>query len=276
MKKSETNKKEENSIDASRTLKKLNIDLKNKNLKLSQINIDLENKNLELSDQNIDLENKIIQLEQQVEELNILIQSQTNKNIGDQTNRILINDVHIFGKESLDHITQRILEKSIEEIIEIDTEEFKNKFLQINGQRYKREHIRDIDIHILLTKLIYCVDAQNKTIKKENGLYFINGDNGWETVSIEYLNNKILTKHQEVLTICENTILENKIFMRSIKHYFQDDENYDLIIKPTGIHNTFLEHYPRNNILKKILEYELDNIDKLINLKVDHINNITT
>lgn len=274
MKKSETTKKEDNSTDASRTLKKLNIDLKNKNLKLSQINIDLENKNLELSDQNIDLENKIIQLEQQVEDLNILIQS--HKSVKVQTNDILINDVHIFGKESLEHITQRILEKNIEEIIEIDTEEFKNKILQINSQRYRREHIRDIDIHVLLTKLIYCVDAQNKTVKKENGLYFINGDNGWETVSIEYLNNKILTKHQEVLTICEQSILDNKLFMRSVKHYFQDDENYDLIIKPTGIQNTFLEHYPRNNILKKILEYELDNLDNLINLKIDHINNITT
>jgi hypothetical protein len=240
------------------SLRELNIELKNINLQLSKTNIDLEKYNLSL-------ENKIINLEVHIERLTQLIKANNIENI-------LFNNNSIFGKESLEHITQRTLEKNILEIIELDYEDYKNKFFEINGQRYKKEHIRDIDIHILLTKLIYCSNERNKTIKKEKGIYYIYSDFGWENIEFEYLNERILTKHQEVLAICKQTILDNKIFMRAIKHYYQDDENYNLIIEPTGTENTFLKNYPRNKILKKILDYELDNLDNLD--IIDHSNNL--
>ena len=254
--------------------KKEILELKNKNFELTKINIDLENKNIELYERNLDIESKIIDLEEEIVKLKHELT--LNNQISNQSNyHILVNDIYIFGRESLEHITDRVLEKGILEILECDIlwDNLKNLFLEINGQRYKKEHIRDIDIHLFLTKLIYCNDDKNRTIKKENGLYYINNDDGWENVEFDYLNEKVLTKHQEILTLCEQVILENKLFMRSVKHYFQDDEHYDLIIKPTGIQNTFLKNYPRNKILKSLLDYELDNLDILNTLVIDHNNN---
>jgi len=253
-------KNEEKNIIDSNSMRRSNIELKNKLLELSKINIELENENLELTENNLELQNKILYLEDQIKKL-----KKTNNNL-------LVNNIFLFGHESLEHITIRLLERYITEIIEFDYDNLKNKFLEINGQKYRKEHIKDIDIHLLLTRLIYTTNIKNRTIKKENNKYFINSDNGWENVDFNYLNEKILTKHQEVLSICEPIILENKLFMRAVKHYFQDDENYELIIKPTGIENTFLENYPRNIILKKLLDYELDNLNKLD--KINHSNNI--
>ena len=186
-----------------------------------------------------------------------------NNNI---TNNININ---IFGNEDLTHITKKLLKEEILKIAEREYNECINKLMEIDGQRYNKDYIKDIDLYLLLTKLIYFTKNKNETIKKENDKYYINNEEGWKDVELEDLNIFTLNKHQELLVQCKDLILENKIFRRVVEKYFIDDEQ-NIIIEANGVKYKLIDKKPRQQILRKVLKYGLENKK----LEIEHKINI--
>ena len=207
------------------------------------------------------LEKEVLQLKQ--------INNINNGNITTNINNGTINNINIFGNESLDHITQQILEKEILKIAERKYDECYKKIMQFQGIKYPTTYIKMIDVHLLLTKLIYFTKKKNRTMKKENNKYYITNEDGWNEVDLEHIHIKTLTKHQEVLVQFESLILENQIFRKTIENYFGHDDEFKLKIEVGRIE--FILSRDRFNLLNKTLDYELENID---NLEINHIENI--
>ena len=61
-----------------------------------------------------------------------------NNNI---TNNININ---IFGNEDLTHITKKLLKEEILKIAEREYNECINKLMEIDGQRYNKDYIKNV------------------------------------------------------------------------------------------------------------------------------------
>ena len=221
------------------------------------------------------IENTILKLEKEVLELkieNIELKQINNINNGNITNNInngTINNINIFGNESLDHITKQILEKEILKIAERKYDECYKKIMQFQGLKYPTTYIKMIDVHLLLTKLIYFTKKKNRTMKKENNKYYITNEDGWNEVDLDHIHIRTLTKHQEVLVQFKSLILENKLFRKTIENYFGTDDEYKLKIEAGRIE--FILSTDRFNLLNKTLDYELENID---NLEINHTKNI--
>lgn len=243
-----------------KTKQNLNKHLNNKK-KCKKIDPEVENVILKLEKEVLVLEKEVLQLKQ--------INNINNGNITNNINNGTINTINIFGNESLDHITQQILEKEILKIAERKYDECYKKIMQFQGIKYPTTYIKMIDVHLLLTKLIYFTKKKNRTMKKENNKYYITNEDGWNEVDLEHIHIKTLTKHQEVLVQFESLILENQIFRKTIENYFGHDDEFKLKIEVGRIE--FILSRDRFNLLNKTLDYELENID---NLEINHIENI--
>lgn len=243
-----------------KTKQNLNKHLNNKK-KCKKLDPEVENVILKLEKEVLVLEKEVLQLKQ----INNINNGTINNNINNGT----INTINIFGNESLDHITQQILEKEILKIAERKYDECYKKIMQFQGIKYPTTYIKMIDVHLLLTKLIYFTKKKNRTMKKENNKYYITNEDGWNEVDLEHIHIKTLTKHQEVLVQFESLILENKIFRKTIENYFGHDDEFKLKIEVGRIE--FILSRDRFNLLNKTLDYELENID---NLEINHIENI--
>ena len=243
-----------------KTKQNLNKHLNNKK-KCKKLDPEVENVILKLEKEVLVLEKEVLQLKQ--------INNINNGNITNNINNGTINTINIFGNESLDHITQQILEKEILKIAERKYDECYKKIMQFQGIKYPTTYIKMIDVHLLLTKLIYFTKKKNRTMKKENNKYYITNEDGWNEVDLEHIHIKTLTKHQEVLVQFESLILENQIFRKTIENYFGHDDEFKLKIEVGRIE--FILSRDRFNLLNKTLDYELENID---NLEINHIENI--
>ncbi len=191
-----------------------------------------------------ELEDRIEILELKNKILEMQIKNGTNINNGTINNNTTNININIFGNEDLTHITKKILKEEILKIAEREYKECINKLMEIDGQRYNKDYIKDMDLHLLLTKLIYFTKNKNETIKKENEKYYINNEEGWKDVELEDLNIFTLNKHQEVLVQCKDLILENKIFRRVVEKYFIDDEQ-NIIIEANGVKDKLINKKPR-------------------------------
>lgn len=247
-----------------KTIQNLNKHLNNKK-KCEKLDPEIENVILKLEKEVLELKIENIELKQINNINNGTINSTINNNINNGT----INNINIFGNESLDHITRQILEKEILKIAERKYDECYKKIMQFQGIKYPTTYIRMIDVHLLLTKLIYFTKKKNRTMKKENNKYYITNEDGWNEVDLDHIHIRTLTKHQEVLVQFESLILENKIFRKTIENYFGHDDDFKLKIEVGRIE--FILSTNRFNLLNKTLDYELENID---NLEINHTENI--
>lgn len=247
-----------------KTIQNLNKHLNNKK-KCEKLDPEIENVILKLEKEVLVLEKEVLELKQINNINNGTINNTNNINNGTINN----NTINIFGNESLDHITQQILEKEILKIAERKYDECYKKIMQFQGLKYPTTYIRMIDVHLLLTKLIYFSKKKNRTMKKENNRYYITNEDGWNEVDLEHIHIKTLTKHQEVLVQFESLILENQIFRKTIENYFGHDDEFKLKIEVGRIE--FILSTDRFNLLNKTLDYELENID---NLEINHKENI--
>ena len=233
----------------------------------------IKNENIKLINENLKLKRENLELKQTLTIYNGNINNGTinnnNKTINNNNGTIINNTINIFGKESLDHITQQILEKEILKIAERKYDECYKKIMQFQGLKYPTTYIKMIDVHLLLTKLIYFTKKKNFTMKKENNKYYINNVDGWEEVDLDHIHIKTLTKHQEVLVQFKSLILENKLFRKTIENYFGTDDEYKLKIEAGQIE--FILSTDRYKLLNKTLDYELENLD---NLEINHKDNI--
>jgi hypothetical protein len=209
------------------------------------------------------LEKEILDLKQI--NINNGIINNNNTNTNTNTNNINShNTINIFGNESLEHITKSILEKEILKIADRQYDECYKKIMEFRGIKYPRTYIKMIDVHILLTKLIYFTKKKNMTMKKENNKYYITDEDGWNEVDLEHIHIRTLSKHQEVLVQFESLILENKFFKKTIENYFGHDDEFKLKIEVGKIE--FILSKERYNLLNEILDHELDNIENMENL----------
>ena len=247
-----------------KTKQNLNKHLNNKK-KCEKLDPEIENVILKLEKEVLELKIENIELKQINNINNGTINSTINNNINNGT----INNINIFGNESLDHITQQILEKEILKIAERKYDECYKKIMQFQGLKYPTTYIKMIDVHLLLTKLIYFTKKKNRTMKKENNKYYITNEDGWNEVDLDHIHIRTLTKHQEVLVQFESLILENQIFRKTIENYFGHDDEFKLKIEVGRIE--FILSRDRYNLLNNTLDYELENID---NLEINHIENI--
>jgi hypothetical protein len=245
-----------------KTTQNLNKHLNNKK-KCKKLDPEIENVILKLEKEVLVLEKKVLELTQ-IHNINNGTINNTN-NINNGT----INNINIFGNESLDHITKQILEKEILKIAERKYDECYKKIMQFQGLKYPTTYIKMIDVHLLLTKLIYFTKKKNRTMKKENNKYYITNEDGWNEVDLDHIHIKTLTKHQEVLVQFKSLILENKLFRKTIENYFGTDDEYKLKIEAGRIE--FILSTDRFNLLNKTLDYELENIE---NLEINHTENI--
>jgi len=225
-----------------------------------------------------EMENKILKLEKEVLTLKLELKNKdiiqmsniTNINNGTINNGTIINNqINIFGNESIEHITKQVLEKEILKVTQKDYDECHRKKLKFREIIYPMIFIQMMDVHLLLTKLIYFSKKKNNTMKKENDKYYINGNDGWEEVDLEKIHIKTYTKHQEVLLKCEKLIVENKIFRKAVENYFGLDDEFQLKIETGNIKEILST--ARYKLLHELLDYELENIDNLI---IDHEKNI--
>ena len=247
-----------------KTIQNLNKHLNNKK-KCEKLDPEIENVILKLEKEVLELKIENIELKQ----INNINNSTINSTINNNINNGTINNINIFGNESLDHITRQILEKEILKIAERKYDECYKKIMQFQGIKYPTTYIRMIDVHLLLTKLIYFTKKKNRTMKKENNKYYITNEDGWNEVDLDHIHIRTLTKHQEVLVQFESLILENKIFRKTIENYFGHDDDFKLKIEVGRIE--FILSTNRFNLLNKTLDYELENID---NLEINHTENI--
>ncbi len=236
-------------------IKCIKMDIETELLLIKNENIKLINENLELKKENLELK----------QTLTIYNGNVNNGTINDNSiNNSTIN-INIFGKESIEHITQNLLEKEILKIAERQYDECYKKIMSFQGIKYPNTYIKMIDVHLLLTKLIYFTKKKNFTMKKENNKYYINNVDGWEEVDLDHIHIKTLNKHQEVLVQFKSLILENKLFRKTIENYFGTDDEYKLKIETGSIE--FILSTDRFNLLNKTLDYELENLE---NLEIDH------
>lgn len=226
--------------------------------------LEYRNEVLELKNENLELKLEIANLKNSTTNIN----SHNTTNIN--SNNTVNNTINIFGNEDLKHITKQILKEEILKIAEAEYDQYKGQLFEIKGQRYNINYIKDMELHLLLNKLIYFTKKNNATMKKENDKFYINKEEGWEDIELEDLHINTLSKHQEVLAQYKELILENKIYKRMIEKYFTDD-NSDVLIEKTGIRDKLINKKPRKQILSKLLEFELENIKK--NLKLKHDSN---
>jgi|LauGreDrversion4_2_1035121.scaffolds.fasta_scaffold25373_2 hypothetical protein len=254
-----------------KTIQNLNKHLNNKK-KCKKLDPEIENVILKLEKEVLVLEKEVLELKQ-INNINNgnITNNINNGTINNNTNNGTINNntINIFGNESLDHITKQILEKEILKIAERKYDECYRKIMQFRGVKYPTTYIRMIDVHLLLTKLIYFTKKKNRTMKKENNKYYITNEDGWNEVDLDHIHIRTLTKHQEVLVQFESLILENKIFRKTIENYFGHDDDFKLKIEVGRIE--FILSTDRFNLLNKTLDYELENIE---NLEINHTENI--
>jgi hypothetical protein len=226
----------------------------------------------------LEAENKILKLEKELLEIKLELhkikQSNTNNINNNGTvniNQGTINNINIFGNESIEHITKKILEQEILKIVKKDYDCF-NKVLEFKGIRYKGSgFIKMVDIHLLMTKLIYFTKKKNRTMKKENNKYFVNSEDGWEEIDLEQMNIKILTKHQEILVQCKSVFIDEPSFRKVLEFYFNVEEG-KLVIE-VGKIELFINE-KRLILLNQVLDYELENMDKLDQMNIIHGDNI--
>lgn len=215
------------------------------------------------------LKNKVLEYEKEI--INLKQISHTNNINNGIINNGTINNINIFGSESIEHITKKILEQEILKIVQKDYECY-NKVLEFQGVRYiGTSFIKMVDIHLLMTKLIYFTKKKNRTVKKKNNKYFINKEDGWEETNLEQMNIKILTKHQEVLVQCQSVFIENEAFRKVLEFYFDNDENK--LIVEVGKIEIFISD-KRLKLLNQTLDYELENMDKLDTTEINHYDNV--
>jgi hypothetical protein len=189
------------------------------------------------------LENKILKLEKEVLTLKLELKNRdiiqmsntTNINNGTINNTIINNQINIFGNESVEHITKKVLEREILKVAQKDYDECHRKKLKFREIIYPMIFIQMMDVHLLLTKLIYFSKKKNNTMKKENDKYYINGNDGWEEVDLEKIHLKICNKHQEVLIQCKKLIVENREFRKTVENYFGLDDEFQLKIETGNI-----------------------------------------
>ena len=201
---------------------------------------------------------EILELKLELANLKSTIINNNTTNIN-SNNTTINNTINIFGNEDLRHITKKILQEEVLKIAEAEYDQYKGKLMELNGQRYNVGYIKDMELHILLNRLIYFTKNKNKTIKKENNKYYINKEEGWEDIELEELHINTLTKQQELLAKYKQLTLENKIYKRMIETYFTD-ENCEVLIEATGIKDKQINNKTRKQILSKLLEYELENV----------------
>lgn len=233
------------------------------NNKKSCKNISLESK-IEV----LELKNEVLELKLEIANLKNTTNNTFNNTTNINSNNTVNNTINIFGNEDLKHITKQILKEEILKIAEAEYDQYKGQLFEIKGQRYNVNYIKDMELHLLLNKLIYFTKKNNTTMKKENDKFYINKEEGWEDIELEDLHINTLSKHQEVLAQYKELILENKIYKRMIDKYFTDD-NSDVLIEKTGIKDKLINKKPRKQILSKLLEFELENIKKNLKLKHD-------
>jgi len=256
----------------------------NRKIKCESIDIEAAFFKLQLDYKELKLENKELKLEvndlksQNKDLLQLVVSNKTTNNTTNNTannttnnNNGTINNINIniFGNESIGHITQQLLEKEILKITHRDKDECLRKKMSLKGSYYPVSYITMIDVHLLLTKLIYFTKKKNNTIKKENDKYYINKENGWEEVELDQMHVKTFIKHQEVLVQCKSLILENQVFRKAIEVYFDGDDEFKLKLEVGSIE--FALTTDRYVLLNKVLDYELENPD---NLEIDHVGNI--
>ena len=186
-------------------------------------------------------------------------------------NGTINNNINIFGSESIEHITQKILEQEILKIVQNQYDECYKQIMIFQNIRYESMFIKMVDIHLLMTKLIYFTKKKNKTMKKENNKYFINNEDGWEETNLEQMNIKILTKHQEVLVQCKSAFIDEPTFRKVLEFYFNTDD--DKLIVEVGKIELFISE-KRLILLNQVLDYELENMDKLDKMTINHDDNI--
>ena len=247
---------------------------KNKCKKMDPVTeLELVKKELDFSKKEIfNLKSEVIELKTENEKLKqTIIIYDNHGTINNTINHI--TKINIFGNESLEHITQAILEK---EILKIAEREYNNCFkrhLEFRGARYEgSSFIKMVDVHMLMTKLIYFTKKANRTMKKENDKYYINNEEGWEEVDLDQIHIQTLTKHQEVLVRFKSLIIENQVFRKTIENYFGHDDDFKLRIEAGQIE--FILSDKRLRLLNKTLDYELENLDKLDSLEMNHEKNI--
>lgn len=235
--------------------------------------IDVKRENIELKKELLEAKKEIIEYKLENNKLKNSLSNINNSTINGNVsiNNGTINNINIFGSESLEHITKKILEREILKIVQKDYECF-NKVLEFQGVRYiGTSFIKMVDIHLLMTKLIYFTKKKNRTVKKKNNKYFINKEDGWEETNLEQMNIKILTKHQEVLVQCQSVFIENEAFRKVLEFYFDNDENK--LIVEVGKIEIFISD-KRLKLLNQTLDYELENMDKLDTTEINHYDNV--
>ena len=109
-------------------------------------------------------------------------------------------------------------------------------------------------------------------MKKEDDRYYINSKDGWEEVDLGKMSIQILNKHQEVLVRCKSTFIENKDFRKVLEFYFESDDEFKLIVEVNEIELHISN--ARLQLLNQTLDYELENMERLDRLEMDHENNI--
>lgn len=194
--------------------------------------------------------------------LNNINSNNNNNNINSNNNNktIIINN---FGNENIEHITKKLLEKEIIKIANKNWDNCFRKQLEYKDINYNMLNIKLIDIHLLLTKLIYFSKKENHTLKKEFDKYYIKY-NDWTEIELELLNLKVLSKQQEVLVKLKNSkLINNHSFIKIIENYFGGDYDNKLKIETGKIE--FILSSKKYEMLTKLLNHELQNHDLEIN-----------
>lgn len=221
----------------------------------------------------VSLEEYVNKLKNELDELKLQINTnniqnnnynntQNNNSHNTQNNTIIINS---FGNEDISHITKELLEKEFLKIINKDTITNDSPIIQYdyNGKKINCRYgdIKLLDVHILLTKLIYFSKKENMTLKKECDKYYIVDTNeDWKEINFDDLHLKVLNKHQNVLIELESSTLINDYkFIKILENYFGSDSNCNLQIQPTKIE--FILPKRKYKLLSELLDYELEEIN---------------
>lgn len=170
--------------------------------------------------------------------------------------KIVIQDsitINTFGNEDTRFITKELLEDEILKIINKDTGtipfEYMGKILKCNTN-----DIKLLDLHILLTKLIYFNKDENRTLKKEFKKYYIKDDE-WKEIDFEDLHFKVLNKQQDILINLKSSEMINDYkLIKILENYFEFDDDDNLQIQKSKI------NLPKRKykLLNELFDYELD------------------
>jgi hypothetical protein len=186
---------------------------------------------------------------------NTIINNTQNNTTNNTQNNIIINS---FGNEDISHITKELLESKILKIINTSNSEIEKYNYEGIILNCRYNDIKLLDVHILLTKLIYFSKKENNTMKKESDKYYIKDDK-WKEINFNELHLKVLNKHQNVLIELESSTLINDYrFIKILENYFGSDSNCNLQIQPTKIE--FILPKRKYKLLSELLDYELYNM----------------